>query len=155
VGPVEAEEATRCTFTFDVTLAPGLALSGSSGTHSSGGAVPTLDCKGPVNGKLPTGLGALGDEGDYGTVDPDDCLSGGEGTGIDSITVPTADGLQEITSPFTFTYGELSTKGGGIVAGRFEGSRFTGTFEFTPTEGDCVTEPVTKARVTGEGFLHD
>jgi hypothetical protein len=155
VAPVEAEEVTRCTGNFEVTLTPGLGLSGSSGTHSSGGAAPTLDCQGPVNGKLPTGLGALGDEGLYGTVDPDDCLAGGEGTGIDSITVPTADGLQKITSHFTFTYGEPSTKGNGIVAGRFEGSRFTGTFEFMPLEGDCVSRPLTKARVTYEGFLHD
>lgn len=51
------------------------------------------------------------------------------------------------------TYGELSTKGG-VVSGTFTGDRFSGTFEFTPMEGDCFTSPITKVHVTGEGVLH-
>jgi hypothetical protein len=43
---------------------------------------------------------------------------------------------------------------GGVGAGEFKGSRFSGTFEFTPTQGDCITAPVTKAKVFGEGILH-
>jgi hypothetical protein len=33
-------------------------------------------------------------------------------------------------------------------------ARFTGTFEFTPLEGDCISKPVTRVRVFGEGTLH-
>lgn len=152
VQPASGQEGTHCTFSFEVTLSPGLSSSGTSGTHSSSGEVGVLDCHGPVNGYEPTGTGTLGDEGRYGTADPDTCASGGEGDGVDTITVPTADGPQRILSDFTFTYGDLSTKGG-VVHGEFTGTRFSGSFEFTPTQGDCVTSPVTKAAVTGEGVL--
>ena len=37
---------------------------------------------------------------------------------------------------------------------RPDGDKFTGTFEFTVLEGDCVSKPVTKVRVFGEGILH-
>lgn len=150
--PAGGQDVTHCTFSFEVTLSPGLSSSGTSGTHSSSGEVGILDCDGPVNGHEPTGAGTIGDEGRYGTADPDTCASGGEGDGVDTITVPTADGPQRILSDFTFTYGDLSTKGG-VVHGEFTGTRFSGTFEFTPTAGDCVTSPVTRAAVIGEGLL--
>ena len=151
--PVGGQEGTHCTFSFDVIITPGLSMEGTSGTHSSGGETGVMECHGPINGSDPTGAGTIGDEGAYGTEDPDTCASGGEGTGTDTITIPTVDGTQRIISEFTFTYGELSTKGG-VVHGQFTGTRFTGTFEFTPVEGDCVTSPVTRAAVTGEGIIH-
>jgi hypothetical protein len=152
--PVRAEEAeaTHCTFEFEVVLSPGFSMSPSSGTHRSG-APGTLECKGLVNGQQPTGTGTLGEEGRYGTKDGDTCTSGGEGDGVDTLRVPTAAGFETVVSEFTFTFGDLSTKGG-VVSGKFEGTRFTGTFDFTPTQGDCVTAPVTKARVFGEGVVH-
>src|SRR5438132_6092286 len=88
-GSVSAQESTRCTFEFEVILAPGLSFSGSSGTHVSG-SPGTLDCKGLVNGKQPTATGTLGEEGHYGTANPDTCQAGGEGDGVDTLKVPTA-----------------------------------------------------------------
>lgn len=151
--PVRAQESTRCTFEFEVILSAGLSFSGTSGTHGSG-SPGTLNCKGLVNGKQPTASGTLGEEGRYGTVDPDTCQAGGEGDGVDTLRVPTAAGFETVVSEFTFTFGKRVPTHGGLAAGEFKGTHFTGTFEFTPTEGDCITKPVTKARVVGEGIIH-
>jgi hypothetical protein len=139
-GTAGGAEEMRCTFELDVTVSPGLTAQGSSGKFSSGGETGTINCKGK--------RGPMGTDGKYGTKDPDSCSSGGEGTGVHNITL----GSQKTASNFTFTYGELSTKGG-VVSGKFDGDRFTGTFEFTPTEGDCFTKPMSKAHVEGEGVL--
>jgi hypothetical protein len=152
-GPVSAQESTRCTFEFEVILSPGLSFSGSSGTHGSQ-SPGTLDCKGLVNGKQPTATGTLGEEGNYGTANPATCQAGGEGDGVDTLRVPTAAGFETVVSEFTFTFGNKVPTHGGLAAGEFKGTHFTGTFEFTPTEGDCITAPVTKARVVGEGIIH-
>lgn len=148
-APIQAEKGTRCTFEFEVTLSPGLSMSPSSGTHRGTGP---LTCDGLVNGKQPTGTGTLTDDGRYGTKDPDTC-SGGEGDGVDTMKIPTQDGIETVISEFTFTYPRPSTKGG-VAGGEFKGTHFTGSFEFTPMEGDCISAPVTKVRVFGEGVLH-
>lgn len=155
IGMLQAaaqEEVTRCTFELDIILDPGLSMNPSTGMHYS--ARPgMLECHGPVNGRQPTGAGTVSEDGPYGTVDPDSCMSGGEATGTDRLTVPTADGPQKINSEFTATYGKLSNKNG-IFGGEFTGTRFTGSFTFRVLEGDCVTSPITKVRVTGEGVIH-
>lgn len=153
VQSVDAAEETHCTGSFIIILEPGLSTEPSTGKHYSE-SPGTVDCDGAVNGRDPTGTGTLTQEGDYGTNDPDTCQSGGEATGTDHLTVPTADGSQKIDSPFTATYGRLSNKNG-FFGGEFKGSRFTGSFKLEVLEGDCVSRPVTKARVTFEGLLHD
>jgi hypothetical protein len=55
-----------------------------------------------------------------------------------------------IKNPFTFTLGDLAD---GSIPGRFEGERYSGTFTFTPVEGNCVSQPVTKGRVHLDGVL--
>jgi hypothetical protein len=151
--PATGVEGTHCTFAFVIVLEPGLSMEPSTGTHFSDG-LGTLDCDGPVNGRQPSGTGTLGEDGPYGTDDPDSCQSGGEATGTDRLTVPTADGPQQVNSEFTAAFGKLSNKGG-LFHGEFTGTRFTGTFEFRALEGDCVTSPVTRAEVKGEGIIHD
>jgi hypothetical protein len=37
--------------------------------------------------------------------------------------------------------------------GRFRGTSLSGTFEFIPLTGDCVTSPVSRAAVRGQGAL--
>jgi hypothetical protein len=150
--PASAVEGTHCTFSFIIVLDPGLSLEPSTGEHFSDGG--TIDCDGPVNGRQPTGTGTLGEDGPYGTDDPDSCQSGGESTGTDRLSVPTADGPQQVNSEFKATYGKLSNQGG-LFHGEFTGTRFTGTFEFRVLEGDCVTAPVTRAEVKGHGIIHD
>jgi hypothetical protein len=150
--PIDAQTGTHCNFEFIVIIDPGIGMSPSSGTHRTEGG--PLTCDGLVNGKEPTGEGIIAEEGRYGTKDGDTCASGGEGDGVDILKVPTAGGIEAVVSEFTFTFGDRLPTKGGLAAGQFEGSRFSGTFEFTPTEGDCITAPVTKARLVGEGVIH-
>lgn len=149
-APIQAAEGTRCTFDFVISFSPGISMSPTTGTHTGTGPVT---CDGLVNGQQPTGAGTLSDDGRYGTKDPDTC-SGGEGDGFDTIKLPTAGGTETIISEYTYTNGDSVPTHGGLGAGQFKGTHFTGTFEFTPLEGDCITAPVTKARVFGEGVLH-
>jgi hypothetical protein len=148
---VRAEQGTHCTFEFEVNLSPGFSMTPTTGTH--GGTGP-ITCHGPVNGHQPTGSGTLTDDGRYGTRDPDTCASGSEGDGTDTVEIPTAAGIVTLVSNFTYTAGDRVPTHGGMVAGSFTGSRFTGTIELTPLEGDCISKPVTKLRVSGEGILH-
>ena len=150
--PAAGVEGTPCTFEFVIVLDPGLSMEPSTGRHFSDG-LGSINCDGPVNGHAATGAGTIGEDGPYGTADPDSCQAGGEGTGTDYLTIPTADGPQKIASEFTATFGKLSNEGG-LFHGEFTGTRFTGKFEFTALEGDCITAPVTKARVVGQGVVH-
>jgi hypothetical protein len=149
-GPAQAKEQTPCSFKFNSDINPGLSNSGSSGTHKTGGETGTVDCKGKVNGKTPTGPGTFGVDGRYGTVDPDTCTSGGEGDGTMSLTIPTADGPQHVDAPFTFTYGALQN---GLFAVTFKGDQWSGTAEVRPTKGDCVSSSLTKMTAEGRGTL--
>ena len=152
-GAAGASGGTHCHIVKDDTLAPGLSIQGSSGTF----ATPTLgtfECHGPINGKDPSGPGTVSETGHYGTKDPDTCQGGGEGDGVFSLAIPTSGGEQKFSAAFTFTYGDLSTKGG-IVSGKFQGEGISGTFEVTPTEGDCVVKPITKIHTTDDFVLSD
>jgi hypothetical protein len=154
-GLAGAREGTRCTFAYVITLSPGLSTEGSSGTVTTNGPTGKLDCDGPVNGRKPNGEGTIGISGNYGTTDSDSCTSGlvggGEGAGSTTLAVPTRGGEQVVTDGYALTYGQTSSKG--VVSGAFEGERYSGTFDLHPLEGDCVTRPITKVLVTGEGFL--
>jgi hypothetical protein len=150
--PAHAAEGARCSWTFVIVLNPGFSMEGSTGTHRSE-KPGALHCDGAVNGRPITGAGTVSDEGPYGTEDPDSCMSGSEGTGIDRITVATAEGPQDIVSEFTYTAAKLSN--GGPMRGEFKGTRLDGAIELTVLEGDCVTKPITKVQIKGEGILHD
>ena len=150
--PAAAGGGFQCTSVHDVDLAPGLSIHPSSGTVSA--PTGTIECRGTVNGHTPTGAGPYSEEARYGTRDPDTCQDGGEGEGRFSFTLPTTGGDQQVARSFTFTYGELSTRGG-VVSGSFEGEGVTGTLEVTPLEGDCVTEPITRIRVEAAFFFSE
>jgi hypothetical protein len=152
-GPASGAQGTRCTGSFIMILEPGLSTQPSTGKHYSE-SPGKIDCDGPVNGKKANGTGTLTQEGRYGTTDPDSCQSGGEADGTDHFSIPTAGGPEKIDSPFTATFGRLSNKNG-FFGGEFKGSRFSGSFKIQPLEGDCVSRPVTKARVDFDGVFHD
>jgi len=147
--PATAAEGARCSGTLIILLDPGFSMEPSAGTHRSE-APSALQCTGAVNGQAITGPGTLFDEGPYGTVDPDSCTAGSEGTGIDHITVPTAEGPQTIESHYSYEANKAAT---GPLRGEFTGSRYSGTFEIRVLEGDCVTQPVTKLELRIEGVL--
>lgn len=152
--PVRAEEAgTPCTFEVDVTLSPGLSRTPSSGTFGSQGESGRLDCEGEVGGQPVTGQGTFGAEGRYGTDgDGDDCRSKeGKGEGTGHFTVPVEGGREHIDDPFTMSY----RVDGRSVVGEIAGERFTGTFDVTRADGDCIWNPVRKIRLVGKGHLRD
>lgn len=147
----QAQQGTTCTFAADFTISPGLSGEATSGTVSTGGEKGTMECDGPVRGKQPTGPGTFGAEGHYGTDGADTCASGGEGDAHQAFTLPTAERPNHVENDVTFTYGALS--GGAVVGGEFKSEEFSGTFEIQPTEGDCVTAPVTRVHLTAKGRL--
>jgi hypothetical protein len=143
-GTAEAQQGTHCTGEFDITISPGIGAEPSSGVfHSPDGENGTINCDGG-------GTGTAGVDGRYGTKDGDSCSStgAGEGWGVQSVTL---DG-EKIKNSFTFEFGGLS---GGLVNGTFDGERFSGTFSYTPTEGDCITAPTTAGTVKFEGTMSD
>jgi len=155
-GPVAGadESGTPCAFEVDVTLSPGLSRQPSSGTFESKGESGKLDCQGNVGGRPASGRGTFGTEGRYGLDgDGDDCRSkSGQGDGTAHFTVPTDDGgTQHIDDPFTMTY----RVDGRSVVGEITGQRFSGTFDVTQADGDCLWRPVTRIRIKGKGTLRD
>lgn len=149
---VRAAEGATCTVTFVIVLDPGFSVRSSTGTHRSE-QPGVLNCDGTVNGRTITGPGTIADEGLYGTSDGDSCLSGSEGTGVDHITLPTAEGPETVRSHFEYTAAKPSN--GSPLRGQFTGTRFSGTFDLRPLEGDCLTAPITKVEITAEGLLSD
>jgi hypothetical protein len=141
VDRVAAREKTNCEARADFDFAPGFWREGNSGTFTTNGEKWTVNCDGPVNGKMPTGPGTYGAYGRYGTRDADNC-SNAEGDYQNSITIPTADGPQKIRNRGTWAAGAF--QGGGAFGGTFTGENADGTFQTTPKEGDCVGSPMTK-----------
>lgn len=153
VAPVHGAEGTPCKGSFVIVIDPGLSMEPSTGKHYSE-APGMVECEGPVNGHVATGTGTLTQEGRYGVDDPDSCQAGGEADGTDHLTVPTADGAQKVDSAFIAVFGKMSNKNGPL-GGEFKGTRFSGSFTIEPLEGDCISRPVTKAKINFEGILHN
>ena len=151
--PLDDEKHTECFIDKDDVLSPGLSLSPSSGSVATP-APGVIECHGKVNGHDPTGDGQVTEQARYGTKDPDTCQNGGEGDGKLVVSIPTSAGVETFTMVFEFTYGEPSTRGG-VVAGKFHGKGFHGTFDATPKEGDCVTKPVTRVHTVDEVEFED
>jgi hypothetical protein len=135
----------KCSFSADVDVTPGFSATPSSGTFTTNGPTGRVSCGG--------GEGTMGFQGNYGTKDPDGCggafSNGNEGDGTFVMSTP---GTGEVQGTFTFVFGTLSSNGG-LVEGTFTGEKFSGTFQLSPTAGDCFSSPVSKGRVTGQGTL--
>lgn len=90
-----------------------------------------MTCRGEINGQEITGPGTFGEEGVLEGV-----CSHGSGFGTAAITIPTSSGPTKLTIPYTLRYGPgVGTK---------SADQFSATFEFYPTEGDCINTPVTE-----------
>ena len=113
----------------------------------------TLDCQGYVGGQPATGRGCFGAEGHYGTAgDGDSCQSReGRGDRTAHLTVPVEGGTRHVDDPFTMTY----RVDGQSVVGEITGQRFTGTFDVTKADGDCLWHPITRIHIKGQGHLRD
>jgi hypothetical protein len=121
-----------CVITVDVELSPGISAAPSTGTLTSNGQTGTIDCDGPA--------GRYGISAKYGTDHPVSCSTMGGGEGTQSFTNSRGTYSEEMTF-------EVTKVDDGVASGTFEGEQFSGVFEATATEGDCVSEPVTRARV--------
>ena len=146
-----AEGGSACRFVAEFTLTPGLSVEAGSGTFTSGGRTGTIVCR-ATGGSAAGEARPFGAEGRYGTSDPDTCAAG-EGDGVQSFTVPGPGGDTPVTNAIRFVFRAVSADG--VMAGRFEGERFSGRFTITPLDGDCVTRPVTRVRLRGQGHLRD
>ncbi|MCA1845531.1 MAG: hypothetical protein LC792_20520 [Actinobacteria bacterium] len=151
LGPARSASGTPCRFEVDLIATPGLTTSPSSGTITSQGEKGRIDCDGPVNGQRPTGSGTMGADGRYGVQKAYTCHEDGNGEGVLSMTIPRAGGSEHVTNNFTYTVGALQDNR--VFSGTFRSDRFNGTFEARPTEGDCVSSPMTRFRITGQGTL--
>ena len=138
VRPSGAESGTHCTFSAaPADLKPGITYTPSSGTFVDPGG-GTVECKGAVNG--------TGTYTDSGTYRDATCQNGGTGEGDPTFTI----GSRTLTDHVHITFGKPSTNAKGIVHGDFEGQKFKGTIEITPTKGDCVINPLTQVKGVGD-----
>jgi hypothetical protein len=146
-----AADAVLCRFEARFQLMPGLSVLPGRGEFTSGGETGTITCHGSLPAGAVTGPGTFGADGRYGTGSlGDTCLTGGEGDGVQSFTIPTAGGSGHGTNPITFRYGATT---GRVLGGTFRGPAFAGTFDIASFEGDCVTQPMTAVVLRGEGSL--
>jgi hypothetical protein len=124
-----AQDGALCTFNPDNgRVSPGLTPTTSKGYWSAG---PTsFDCHGTVNGQPVTGPGTIVESGPL-----EGTCSLGSGSGVQTITIPTAKGTVHLEISMTFSW----VGAGGV----FSGPGVKGAFEFMPTQGDCINAPVT------------
>lgn len=142
VGSIpEAQAADRAVCTFNPDngrLSPGMTATPSTGRWSAG---PTsFDCHGTVHGQPVTGPGTIVESGPW-----EGTCSQGSGSGVQTITIPTATGTVRLEIPVTFSW--VGTGGYGSGPGAIS------IFEATATEGDCITTPMTGYRQFTQEFL--
>ena len=135
-----------CDGDVEVSISPGLSLIPSSPTFVSDGDAGTIDCFGFVAGKQVTGKGTLAAGGVLGLFTGAVCTHG-IGGGAFSITVPTEDGPKTVTGDYTFSWAGL--------VGELTGSTGSGTLKFTPVEGHCLSQPITRASIHVSGLLQE
>jgi hypothetical protein len=147
IAPSSAAARGECSFSIDFTASPGLTMTPSTGTYTSGGPTGTIICLGTIDGQQITGPGRLGFEGTYGEEDRGNTCAAGTGRGTLTIKVPTRDGVKRLSGHWRFEFlGAAAT-----LTSRF----FSGTFTFLPTAGDCLTAPVSSGMALGQGQLRD
>ena len=134
-----AQEGALCTFNPDNgRLSPGLTTTTSKAEWHAG---PTsFDCHGIVNGQTVTGAGTIVESGPL-----EGSCSHGSGSGVQTISIPTVKGMVHLEIPVTFSWVG--------PAGPGSGPGMTVSFEFMPTEGDCITAPVTGYKQFAQEFL--
>jgi hypothetical protein len=147
-----ASTQAECTVEAEDALSPGLGLNPTSGTFT-GGPAP-LTCTGAVDGKQITGPGTWAYTGRYGLSRPYGCGdTSGDYVQRTTVTLPTAAGPVRLVSDGSGTFGPL--QGGSVLGGILSGPRLRATFGVLPTEGNCVSAPLTRARCSYHVWLLD
>ncbi len=149
VAPAPAHGALPAGCVLDVVVftTPGLSTTtpGLSEGRAGDGA-GSIDCHGLVDGKPVTGPGTYATVFRFGPglAGGFSCAQGA-GVGTQTFSIPTTAGPVTRTEELSFTWVGPT--------GRFRGASLSGTFEFIPLTGDCVTSPMTRAGIRGQGLL--
>ncbi len=144
-SPESSPEALNCTTVLDVAFEPGLSVTPSKGTFKTvkPGAV---ECVGMLQGQQVSGPGSLSLTGNYGqSSDAGDTCSLVLGTGTYSLRLPTRQGTVSETGRFAEVLGPT---GEGSFSAVSEDRKWGGSFDFSPTQGDCLLAPITAAQIT-------
>jgi hypothetical protein len=150
-GPRSPDDV-HCLAEIDLTFSPGISMTPSSGTFTTGGETGTNRCDGPINGYMPTGPATRGEDGRYGVEGPSSCTNpSGVGEWTIVFTMPTTGGRQHVEFPVRGPYGPL--KGGGVFGGTFTGEGMYGHYAVSVLEGDCVTTPITKVHLDCDEWI--
>ncbi|MFN2557642.1 MAG: hypothetical protein ABR592_12410 [Nitriliruptorales bacterium] len=146
--PAQASSRTqlKCSAVFDVTVTPGLSLTPSEGSYTTGGERGTWDCQGLYRGRTVTGLGTISVAGRYGESSPlgDTCLNV-SGPGTYSFTLPTDGGPAKEQG--TYEQSLFNRRGDVEASSADRQTSWMGDFVFIPTKGNCLTGPITAARI--------
>jgi hypothetical protein len=134
-----------CHGTWEVTFSPGLSTAANSNiAMTTHGETGTINCTGSVRGHRVTGPGTIGKEGVLRT--PGAC-TGVHGSGTMSMTIPTDGGAQKLSFP-------INVDGvPGFVAHTSDALLGPLSGVVRPIVGNCVTEPLTRFAVLGEGVV--
>ena len=152
--PARAVEAgTPCTAEWDIRITPGIGLAPGHGSYGTDGQSGTVTCRGPVHGRAATGPGNWGVVGTYGTTEEADDCFGVHGPIEFTYTIPTEAGPQRGKSVGSFDYG--LRYGRPPTGGVMRTARASGSYSFTPLQGDCVTSPLTAGRLRFDFLLSD
>ncbi len=138
--PAGASETGPACVGYDtVEISPGLSTEPSSGTVNHIGPLGQENCYGgdPM-GYKPTGPIGVEHYINYSGTCSNPVLKG-----YALHHIPTAEGVKTIRNDFT----------AGLFTG--QGTKFSGAFVVRDLEGDCVTAPLTKARVEYAGYFND
>lgn len=137
-------DVALCSLDFEVSISPGLSPVPGTATFKTDGDSGSVACRSLPGGIQVTGLGRMAAVGVLGLFAGATCQAG-VGGGTLSMTIPTADGPAALTNDYTFVWAG--------PAGQLKGSDYTGTFELTPLEGDCISGPLTRSRIHSAGIL--
>ncbi|MDQ4131605.1 MAG: hypothetical protein M3133_11570 [Actinomycetota bacterium] len=144
-SPESSPESLNCTAVLDVAFEPGLSITPSKGTFKTvkPGAV---ECVGMLQGQQLTGPGSLSLAGNYGqSSDAGDTCTLVLGTGTYALRLPTRPGAVSETGRFAEVLGPTRE---GSFSAVSEDRKWGGSFDFSPTQGDCLLAPITAAQIT-------
>jgi hypothetical protein len=133
--------AAVCSATIPLNISPGLlALTRTQGSNQSLGETGSLSCLGTLDGHPVAGPGTVGFTGTY-----DGTCNSTSGTGTWSFSLPVDDNgvTRVVHHGGAYTAPGLSLVI--IFTGDFETGRLAGTGPVLPVQGNCLTQPMTKA----------
>ena len=137
--------SAACVSQFTSTITPGLSITPSSGTQTTGGQSGTIACIGKIARRRITGIGSVGYDSTYtaGT-----CASE-TSTGTVRGTIPTAAGDRHLVGALTVQRTALIIR----AEVQFDGIRYSGIGPAIPLLGNCILTPLQRVLIVLTGTL--